>query len=396
MAQIDNSIYLNRTQFDPFGSAAKGYEQGMRLAEMAKQQKKADQEMELQEGIKSAASVDPATGNISYDSVKLSDIGKKFPMQVAEIQKKQIADQRAVKEQSLTDSLSHAHMTAGLLYGVKDQAGYDGAIEHAKALGIPGVEKLPPQFDQGYVDKLRKGALTLVEQQTQDNKDREFKQKDQELGLKHEENATKREELGLAKNDKLAKDLDSHLDKGGTARSGAAGKVQGKLTDAEYAEGLIAQGKGQEGGLDSRQIEELAQSTARLLGGTGAASARVEALVPHTAWGRVQTLKEWASNKPTGAEQQDFVNRMAETIAREKAIAENQKRQFQIEGLPAHEALRKKDKALYDRILAGKGIDPSMIDEKGRYKAPPSKSDTDFHGMSDADLDAAYKAAGGK
>lgn len=168
--------------------------------------------------------------------------------------------------------------------------------------------------------------------------------------------------------------LETALDKGWAARGGQAGVVQGKVTAAQAAQALIDQGRTQPGGLDSRQIEELAQSTGRLLGGSPAASARIEALVPHTWLGRAQTLNEWLTNSPKGQDMQAFTDRMAETVKREKELAENQMKEYQIQTLPAFSRLKKNDPDQYNAILQAKGIDPEMIDEKGRYTKRPSLS----------------------
>ena len=172
---------------------------------------------------------------------------------------------------------------------------------------------------------------------------------------------------------KDAQNLDNYLGKTWSARSGAAGATQAKINAAEAAEALIQQGRSQKGGLDSRQIEELAQSASRMLGGGAAASARVEALVPHTFWGKVQSAKEWASNSPTGADQQEFVDRIGETVSREKALAQKQKMQYQVEGLPAHQRLQQNNPTMYDRILSARGVDTNQVGDNGRLKdAAPS------------------------
>ncbi len=173
-----------------------------------------------------------------------------------------------------------------------------------------------------------------------------------------------------AQDDKDAKALEKHLGAGWLARGGQAGLVQGKINAAERAQALLDQAKSQPGGLDSRQIEELAQSTSNLLGSGTQASARVEGLIPHTLFGRTQSLKEYLTNNPTGQGMQAFTDRLAETIGREKKLADTQKKQFQIEGLGAHSRLKKSNPELYNQMLQEKGIDPSMIDEKGRYKVP--------------------------
>lgn len=266
--------------------------------------------------------------------------------------------------------------------------------QKASSLGLPNADKLPDQYDDSFVKSWQQHTLNGEEQikkmeserefnrkrdestRDQGNKDRDFGQKERELDAKRGEVGIKREQLILDKDDKAAKDLDKHLSQGWAGRSGQAGSVQGKINAAEAAEQLIAQGQTQKGGLDSRQMEELAQSTARLLGGSAAASARIEALVPKTWYGSAQSLKEWLTNNPTGQGQEEFVKRMAETVTREKALAVNQMRQFQVEGLAAHSGLKQRNPTLYNSILESKGINPSMVDQKGRYKAPTDEGNT--------------------
>lgn len=162
---------------------------------------------------------------------------------------------------------------------------------------------------------------------------------------------------------KDSKDLGTFLQKGWTARSGAAGLVQAKINNAEAAQALIDQGKGQEGGLDSRQYEELAESVSKLVGGNNQASARIEALVPKTLMGRAQTLKEYLLNTPEGQDKQEFVQRLEETVAREKALAQQQKSAFQVEGLPSHARLKKNNPKQYAAILKAAGVvDPNNDD----------------------------------
>lgn len=174
-----------------------------------------------------------------------------------------------------------------------------------------------------------------------------------------------------AEDAKDAEKMSEVLSKGWTARAGNAGNVQGKITAAEAAEKLIEQAKTQPNGLDSRQVEELAEATSRLLGGGGAqASARVNALVPHTFFGKAQSLGEYMTNRPWGQGMQAFTDRMADTIKREKELAQEQKKGFQVEMLPGFARLKERNPQAYNAVLSAKQIDPEMIDEKGRYKAP--------------------------
>lgn len=329
----------------------------------------------------------------------MSDLSKVNPQAAMDYDKKVRGDNldELTKQSSISKDLIWRVPTDAAVPIAEKQAAWDQMRQAGIQAKLPNADKVPEQYPGDNFVKLKQhDALTAEEQLKQQNSERDFNLKSQENQEKHTENKIKQAQLDVDKNDKLAGKFQDHLDKGWTARSGAAGTVQGKIVAAEAAQQLIEQGKTQAGGLDSRQIEELAQSTGRLLGGGAAASARIDALVPHTLMGRAQTLKEYLSNSPSGANAQEFVQRMAETVEREKALAENQKRQFQIEGLPRFAALKKKDPDTYNAILKGKGIDPStMIDQNGRYKAP-SAAGQSFDHLSDDQVDALYKQNGGK
>ncbi len=338
--------------------------------------------------------VDPKTGMQSFNRPTLmSDMYKENPTKAMEFQKffqtqdfDKLKNDHAIGKELIFNKLN----PDGSNWPEVKQAGIQN-------YGLSSWNQLPDQLTPDKVKELQWKSLSAEDQLKKFESDRTFQQKDRELGLKHEENSIKREQSVAEKDDKAAKELEKHLSSGWTARSGQAGSVQGKINSAEAAEQLIDQGKGQKGGLDSRQIEELAQSTSKLLGGGAQASARIEALVPHTMWGRAQSLKEWITNDPTGTGQEEFVKRMAETVAREKALAVDQMKQFQIEGLPAHARLKNKNPELYNSILEAKGIDPAMIDKSGRYKkAAPAADVGSFDHLSDDQLAELYKKAGGK
>lgn len=333
----------------------------------------------------------------------LSDLYKINPQKAIEAQgqfQSQDTAQKEAQMKQLKDQTEIAHQLAWSIPTdptappEAKQAAWTRAKTLAGQYGLPNNDTLPDQYPgDGFVKNMQIGTMTAQEQIQKQEKDREFAQKGTELDLKHDENSIKHQQMVGDRDNKDAESLDKHLALGWTARSGQAGVVQGKLVSAEAAQQLIDQGKSQPGGLDSRQIEELAQSTGKLLGGGAAASARIDALVPHTLYGKAQSMQEYLTNNPTGAGQQAFVQRLADTVAREKALAENQKIQFQIEGLPSHARLKNSNPNLYNSILQAKGIDPTVIDDKGRYKAPDASP---FHALSDDELDKAYKAAGGK
>lgn len=110
-------------------------------------------------------------------------------------------------------------------------------------------------------------------------------------------------------------------------RSASPGSVFGKAAKiafaADRAQGLIDQGRTQEGGLIGAQMEELATATNKVISEVGQSHrSAVEALVPQTMRGNWLKVWQWVSGNPTGLEQQAFVKMMEETIQREKVIAQ--------------------------------------------------------------------------
>ncbi len=66
---------------------------------------------------------------------------------------------------------------------------------------------------------------------------------------------------------------------------------------------------------------------------------------------------------------------MAETVKREKDLAKDQQKSYQVSGLSAFNRLKKSNPEYYNQILQSHGVDPSMVDEKGQYKKPgPSQN----------------------
>jgi hypothetical protein len=79
--------------------------------------------------------------------------------------------------------------------------------------------------------------------------------------------------------------------------------------------------------LDRRQMEEIGIGVASLMtGGNVVARQTFERLVPQSAVGHINKLKEWIFNNPTGLEQQEFAKKFLQIIAREKRVGLEQKK----------------------------------------------------------------------
>lgn len=174
--------------------------------------------------------------------------------------------------------------------------------------------------------------------------------------------------------DDLVKNMQKDLDPN-QARGGNMAKNQAQVDQAERLAGLYTEANGDIRNLDSRQMEELAIGMNKMLSGSSSGSVtQVQALLPHTAVGNAQKLKEWLMNDPTGVDQIAFVKRMAETVVREKEIAQNQVKAAQVKRLSAYEKLKRNDPDRYSQVLNAYGIDPDDIDEKGQYKPAAKES----------------------
>lgn len=164
---------------------------------------------------------------------------------------------------------------------------------------------------------------------------------------------------------KFGHDLNSGL---ASSRSDM-GKQQGTVSAADKVLTLGQQGDSQQGGLDNRQIHELALASASLVsgGGTGAAQSTVEALVPHSAGSIESRVEEWLTSNPTGANQQQFVHRMLDTAQREKQLAGEKIKGYKAEVLDSYSDLAGKDPDRYNRVKARVFGDDSQFDKNGSY-----------------------------
>ena len=168
--------------------------------------------------------------------------------------------------------------------------------------------------------------------------------------------------------DKLQKDTNPAL---ASSRSDL-GVNQRMISSADRVKQLGEQAKTQKGGLDPRQIHELAIATAGLVsgGGSGAAQSTVEALVPQTYGRNAAGIEEWLTSNPTGTDQQRFVDRMLETADRERHLA-NEKEKNAVnntyQGYTLWDRAPHRMEHNYYRQMG----DDAAYDEQGRYVMEP-------------------------
>jgi hypothetical protein len=148
---------------------------------------------------------------------------------------------------------------------------------------------------------------------------------------------------------------------------------------AERLEGLV--NNYADGNIDSREMEELAIGlNAVLQGSNQSAQAQVKALVPQSARGSYQKIKEWFLNEPQGLQQQKFVTRMLNDVRREKTVMYNQLLRDAQSKISKYDYLRKKDPSRWEDIVQSWGINPKDYDEwkAGGFKPKDTTSTTQF------------------
>jgi hypothetical protein len=176
------------------------------------------------------------------------------------------------------------------------------------------------------------------------NKDRALRQK--------ELSASKQESQVNKWMNSMKDDLDPNK-----ARGGNMAFNQRKVDQAERLSGLIHDTHGNIANLDSRQIEELAIGLNSMLSNSNSSAvSQVEALVPKTAIGNSTKLQEWLSNNPTGVNQIAFVQKMADTVEREKNIASSQVKKAQRQRLAAYEKFKQAAPDEYNQLLNSYGL----------------------------------------
>lgn len=171
------------------------------------------------------------------------------------------------------------------------------------------------------------------------------------------------------KDNKRLDDLGVALSTGGRSNQDFRAQQQ-VVTNADKILQMEPQAAAQKGGLDKRQVHELAIASANLLSsGSGAAQATVEALVPHSIGTSAASIEEWLSSEPQGTNQQAFVNRMFDTANREKHLAGEKLNAYRstflnnygdLAGNPRYEDMKKRN------------LPPdAQFDEQGNYKPKP-------------------------
>jgi hypothetical protein len=129
----------------------------------------------------------------------------------------------------------------------------------------------------------------------------------------------------LALRDSLIKEARTSLDP--MFQTGAGRDQMNRLLSIGRGQTLANQMLTQEGGGDPQQLTEMATALDRVIRGGGvSAQQQIEHLFPKTSGVTLANWKQWWTNNPQGALQQDFTKRTLETLKREQGVITGQVR----------------------------------------------------------------------
>lgn len=210
MPQVETGMYANATpinlsNFTQNYQAAQLQQQqadaaaqqkqmnALKLSEMGRAEKVAQDDSLFKQGVQGAASVDPVTGKVSIDQGKLSDIGKQFPMQYLAYQQAKVAQDHTMKLQQLEDLRGELKMH-GQLVGGATPSNWNSTRLNLIKVGHYDPSEVPESYDQEWVkgemaksmdaDKL---AETKISQQKADADTKNADTKAGELPIRQKE-----------------------------------------------------------------------------------------------------------------------------------------------------------------------------------------------------------------
>lgn len=248
----------------------------------------------------------------------------------------------------------------------KDQEG-PKSVAAARSLAAAG--KKTKEFDS-YVASLG-NPQTLTQKQLDDFRNFAGLGIQDERGSFYDTTAHVKEQT---MRDSLIKEARTSLDP--YFQTGQGKEQADRMNAIGRTEPLIAQMLAQKGGGDPHQMTELATAFDRVLKGGGAsAQANIEHLLPKTAGVTLANWKEWYTNNPQGTDQQGFIKRTAESLAREKSTIQNQIHSVAQRTAPTLRVLKSNYPEDYDAVVNGYMSNTDLMGTpESQTGAPPALS----------------------
>ena len=183
-----------------------------------------------------------------------------------------------------------------------------------------------------------------------------------------DEQATKRDEKQLYSDIKRIDTAGKTINQSLASSRSAFGKAANVNASAEKALALANQYK-DKNQLDSRQISELATVVDTILSmGQGTVAGR-EKLTPETYLGNLKKIEEKIRAIPQGAGQKEFVDRLVDTIQRERDVANKQIREIKMTAIAPYISIAKRNPEQWDDMARANGFDDLTSDKIDQYRS---------------------------
>lgn len=160
--------------------------------------------------------------------------------------------------------------------------------------------------------------------------------------------------------DKWQKDFGKDMDVYGSIRS-----VKGKIADTEIRSSrlktLIESIKS--GNADPQEMASMGEGMANMISNGAVSEERVRHFIPPSAGKTIAEWKQWFTGNPTGAEQQNFMDRYAYELQNESKNADRQLADFRRKSVPKHQMLWRDPEGRQNMALqaSGYGIAPEEL-----------------------------------
>ncbi len=178
------------------------------------------------------------------------------------------------------------------------------------------------------------------------------------------------EQRALSRIDKQAESMGKDLNDLAVNSNSPAGISAKRAMYARSGLNLIDQVNKQPGGADKRQMAELQMETARVLTGAGVlTNESLNALATRTAKSKVKNWEEWLTNKPTGLDQQKFVDRFQSTLERMANFHEKELSNYKQKTMAKYTAFENQAPKDFQDSLRQAGYDPDVY-KKTRKLVP--------------------------
>lgn len=198
---IDSSLFRPQGQeIDVFGSINRG----LQIADTidARRKKRAEEEKttKIKEAYKAGIIQNP-DGSFGFDKSRgLAEIAKYDPEEAMNLDSQLRQQEREQRKAQIDQSIQAADLIGRIAPTMVDQQSYEAGLKNLSSMGVD-VSKEPPQFNPSYVKQRALQALSVKDQLAQQNNERDYNLKKEEIGLKRVENAIKKEELNLKNKD---------------------------------------------------------------------------------------------------------------------------------------------------------------------------------------------------